>query len=319
MAMPAITFFISGKEGMKDPDKIKDHIQEIKKKLEQTPENPQRPPKKSEEKLVTIEFQKEYDVFKSSWEERVFVKLYVEARSSGLLKAISDRDWKTLCTLATFMNKDGKCYPSQNELARALGVSRQMANERIQSLLKFRFKDQPVLILEKARRKTESGERWDNNHYTIKPISNLKIFDYGIPKYLKKPNNKDPMSRKLDIGLCQENPVSGKLDTNKNHILNKILNNVNNADKKISKKRSDEQEYLAQDLAERLDDDRSLGFYRRIVELLPKHVIYQTLSEVKDAYLTGRVKRSKGALFNSIIQAKAEEFGIELNLKRDTE
>ncbi|MCL4354959.1 replication initiator protein A, partial [Patescibacteria group bacterium] len=38
---------------MKDPDKIKSHIQEIKKKLEQSPENPQRPPKKSKEKLVT--------------------------------------------------------------------------------------------------------------------------------------------------------------------------------------------------------------------------------------------------------------------------
>lgn len=305
---------------MDKTEKVKNHIKEIKKKLEQTPENPLRSPKNSEEKLVTIEFQKEYDVFKSSWEERVFVKLYVEARSSGLLKAISDRDWKTLCTLATFMNKDGKCYPSQSELARALGVSRQMANERVQSLLKFRFKDQPVLILEKARRKTESGERWDNNRYTIKPISNLKIFDYGkVPRYLEKPSSRDPMSRKLDTGLCQENPVSGKLDTNKNHILNEILNNVNNANKKISKRRSGEQEYLAQELAERLDDDRSLGFYRRIVELLPKHVIYQTLSEVKDAYLTGRVKRSKGALFNSIIQAKAEEFGIELKLKRDTD
>src|SRR3954468_19511116 len=96
------------------------------------------------ERLVTIEAQREFDLFSGEWAERVFVKLYVAARTSGLLATISDRDWKTLCTLATYMDGEGFCFPSQAELARALGCSRQMANERVKSLAAFRFQEHPV-------------------------------------------------------------------------------------------------------------------------------------------------------------------------------
>src|SRR5438105_4183034 len=94
--------------------------------------------------LVTVESQREFDFFSGRRAERTFLKLYVEARTSGLLAAISDRDWKTLCTLATYMDADGYCYPSQAELAKALGCSRQMANERVKSLARFRFQGTPV-------------------------------------------------------------------------------------------------------------------------------------------------------------------------------
>src|SRR4051794_6518210 len=60
------------------------------------------------EHLVTVEAQREFDLFSGEWAERVFVKLYVAARTSGLLASISDRDWKTLCTLATYM--DGESF-----------------------------------------------------------------------------------------------------------------------------------------------------------------------------------------------------------------
>src|SRR5215212_1059714 len=81
--------------------------------------------------LVTVEAQSEVDLLSGERSERIFLKLYVEARRSGLLAAISDRDWKTLCVVATYMNATGYCFPSQDEIARALGCSRQTANERI--------------------------------------------------------------------------------------------------------------------------------------------------------------------------------------------
>ena len=127
--------------------------------------------------LVTIQIEKEFDVLEKKWDERVFVKLYVAARTSGLLAAISDRDWKTLCTLATFMDKDGKCFPSQAQLARALGISRASANARIRALAKFRFQGKPVLLVEHRARRSKNGHRVAANHYTIMPITHLKIFD----------------------------------------------------------------------------------------------------------------------------------------------
>jgi hypothetical protein len=123
--------------------------------------------------LVTIQIEKEFDILEKRWDERVFVKLYVAARTSGLLAAISDRDWKTLCVLATFMDKDGRCYPSQAELARALKINRATANERIQSLAQFRFEGKPVLLVERRR---GLHQRFSGNWYTILPVTRLQIF-----------------------------------------------------------------------------------------------------------------------------------------------
>ena len=124
--------------------------------------------------LVSIQIEKEFDVLEKKWDERVFVKLYVAARTSGLLAAITDRDWKTLCTLATFMDENGRCFPSQAEIARALKINRTTANERIRSLAEFRFGGKPVLTVRKVP--SRSG-RFGRNDYTILPITHLKIFD----------------------------------------------------------------------------------------------------------------------------------------------
>src|SRR5689334_13259411 len=130
--------------------------------------------------LVTIEVQREHDLFSGEMAERIFVKLYVAARESGLLAAISDRDWKTLCTLATYMDGDGYCYPSQAELAKAMGCSRQMANERVKSLAAFRFQGRQVLLVVKGKR-SGSGE-WTRNGYRVLPISRLRIYDAAAPE-----------------------------------------------------------------------------------------------------------------------------------------
>jgi hypothetical protein len=171
------------------------------------------------EKLVTIESQREFDILAGRWEERVFVKMYVAARTSGLLGAISDRDWKTLCALATYMDADGYCFPSQEALAKAIGCSRQMANERIGSLASFRFNDKPVLLVVKGER-AENG-RWSRNGYHVLPIAGLAIFDddrkAGALK--EQPGSAVPekpkrraVSRKLDTGFS-ELTVSSFLDT----------------------------------------------------------------------------------------------------------
>ena len=42
----------------------------------------------------------------------------------------------------------------------------------------------------------------------------------------------------------------------------------------------------------------------------------KVLSEVKDAYLTGRIKKSKAALFNSVIKSKSLEHNINFDVKK---
>ena len=61
-----------------------------------------------------------------------------------------------------------------------------------------------------------------------------------------------------------------------------------------------------------MEDDHSLGFYRNVVDKIPENIIWQALSEVKDTHLTGKIKKSKGALFTKIIKEKAKERKIKL-------
>ncbi|MCR9095660.1 MAG: helix-turn-helix domain-containing protein [bacterium] len=171
--------------------------------------------------LVSVERQYETDVATGNTLSRMFVKMYFAARDSGLLADIGDIRWRTLCCLATYMDADGQCRPSQARVARDLGIGRQQANKRIRSLAAYRFEGRPVLRVEKTRRMTSSGGRWGNNVYSIQPISGLGIFD---DRKARKSGaaRLPPVSTKGDTG---NGPVSGMrdsrpADTNKSHSMN---------------------------------------------------------------------------------------------------
>ncbi|MDQ6831817.1 MAG: helix-turn-helix domain-containing protein [Chloroflexota bacterium] len=172
------------------------------------------------ERLVSIESQSEFDLFTGERQERLFLKLYVAARTSGLLAAISDRDWKTLCVLATYMDATGFCFPSQPALARAIGCSRQMVSERVNSLARFRFQDQPVLII--ANEKHKINGRFSHNGYRILPLASLGIFDgegeSGTTER-RKQGPKATVSRKPDTVTVSSDTGTVHLDTHKNQTL----------------------------------------------------------------------------------------------------
>ena len=133
-------------------------------------DNPKRKP------LVTVEFQTEVDIATGDRERRMFVKMYFDARDSGLLAALPDELWKTLCCLATYMDENGNCYPSQARLASDLGIRREHMNKRIKRLLAFRFHGEPVITMTKSRESKRGGSRWANNVYRLRPITGLAMF-----------------------------------------------------------------------------------------------------------------------------------------------
>jgi len=214
------------------------------------------------------------------------------------------------------MDEDGNCYPSQYQIAKDLGCSRETVNRRIQSLLRFRFNGKPIVKSVKVR--NEEG-KWENTRYTILPVSQLKIFEKPTKKEIEV--EEATHVTKTSHGPCDDIATRQNRHTNYIHTLNKNqLNNVKrnaSSNKGKKKKRSPEREAFAKELAEQLKDDHSLGFYRIIVDKMSDNLIFQTLSEVKDKYLTNKIKKSKAALFNSIIQAKAKENSIDLNLKEN--
>ena len=79
--------------------------------------------------------------------------------------------------------------------------------------------------------------------------------------------------------------------------------------------RSREKEQLAKEIAEELKDNRSLGAFRTIVDKISEQQIRIFLSIIKDTYLTGKIKKNRGAMFVSLAKDYAVKNNINLNFR----
>ena len=138
-------------------------------------EDPKKAPE-SRKPLVTVEFQREVDVSNGQGESRMFVKMYFDARDSGLLREMPADLWQLLCCLSTYMDPNGNCFPSQERIAQDLGMARETVNRKLRKLLAWRFHGRPVIRVSKRNRNGKT-QRWASNRYEILPISSLGIFD----------------------------------------------------------------------------------------------------------------------------------------------
>ena len=76
-----------------------------------------------------------------------------------------------------------------------------------------------------------------------------------------------------------------------------------------------EKELLAKEIAEELEDNHSLGAFRAIVDKFSEQRIRIFLSIIKDTYLTGKIKKNRGAMFISLAKAYAGKNNINLNFR----
>ncbi|MBE3115408.1 MAG: hypothetical protein IMZ59_07830, partial [Actinobacteria bacterium] len=79
--------------------------------------------------------------------------------------------------------------------------------------------------------------------------------------------------------------------------------------------RSREKELLAKEIAEELGDNHSLGAFRTVANKIPEQQIRIFLSIIKDTYLIGKIKKSRGAMFISLAKAYAVKNNINLNFR----
>ncbi|KAA8750202.1 helix-turn-helix domain-containing protein [Paenibacillus sp. UASWS1643] len=127
-----------------------------------------------QQRLISVESQTEYSVTSGATETRIFVKMYVDAAKAGLIASMGAQNWTTICVIASFMDAAGNCYPTQEQIARHLGVNRTTANRHVRNLVNYRWNGRPVIRA--VRDRTEKGT-WQNTRYTVLPISQLAIFD----------------------------------------------------------------------------------------------------------------------------------------------
>jgi len=228
--------------------------------------------------IMEVVVEKSFDILEKSWDSRVFTKLYHSLRTSGLLASLSDKDFRTLVTLSTFMDAEGRCFPSQEALARALGISRTAVTKRVKTLLAFRWQGKPLVSAQKVR---NNDGKFENTIYTILPESSLRIFDGG--------GGKRPHVNARHVAAVH---------TNENHTDNKILDTV------TEKKVSASIDPLARDLALDMDDTRNLAYYRKMVRVLPASILLRARGEVLEEK---NIKKSKGAMFAYLVKKHVGE------------
>jgi hypothetical protein len=71
-------------------------------------------------------------------------------------------------------------------------------------------------------------------------------------------------------------------------------------------------DYLADEIAKTLGDEKSLGAFRKIAELIPERIIREHLAVIKETWQEGKIKKSRGALFISMIIDYSNTHHIEL-------
>jgi biotin operon repressor len=291
--------------------------------MEEQPDNSKRKP------LVSVEFQTEVDLATGHPERRMFVKMYFDARDSGLLADIGDRRWRTVCALATYMDEKGCCYPSQARIAKDLGTTRESVNRRVQELLAYRFQGRPVVVVQKARLATPQGGRWANNVYQILPVTGFQIFgddatasarlsseaqNKRSSAYVTKSSHRASVMEASHRPVYEE-PNTRSRHTNQNQSFNKTFNVTDSLKGKGTNAGGtprDEQraQSLALEILEVCRDTHSVGSYLTIARVYPEALIYEALSLTKDHAARGRITKSRGAYFTDTIARLAKQRGL---------
>ncbi len=137
----------------------------------------------------------------------------------------------------------------------------------------------------------------------------------GIPEEKSTEDKEDinDIRRKIKESLKEKGDrlLKSKVNLKERNLNDSIKNEYLTINKSISMGK----EELAREIAEELNDSNSLRAFRMVAYKIPEQRIRIFLSIIKDTYLTGKIKNSRGAMFISLAKAYAGKNGINLNFR----
>lgn len=263
-------------------------------------------------------------------EERVStskVLLYGYKMLSGDAKItfqiIKSYDWKNKET----GESKGYAFPAVKTIAEIRGVSERTIYRHINELIKVKLltrqqrshkasylyiedvsEEEKKLYLEKYINKTTIKKSIDSfvNRLTRGRLTELSV-----------DNIKQEEKKKSEINVNDNFKTFKERGGGKTVALRDILMQYGLKRSKKVKKPDllEKRDYLAEEIAEKLNDQKSLGCFRVIAEKIPQNVIFEVLSSVKETAQAGKIKQSRGALFVEIMKKYAGGKGINLGFK----
>ena len=215
------------------------------------------------------------------------------------------------------------CWPKQETLAREIGVSSRMTLRKALVVLE---ENGFIKRVPQYRQRSPGGDvRRSSDKYqvyfeiTLVQSDAIGLLIHESAKSAQINEEVRKAKKWPDGESAVENPPrmdkkrpygAGQKMSSKKKYLEEVLNNVNVSDHK--KEDLLQISSMSQEMVEQLGDTHSLGFYRLIARKMPESAIFASLSEVKDARLTGRLTKSRGAYFTYLIQQEAKQRGIDL-------
>lgn len=105
-------------------------------------------------------------------EKDVFMKVHLTFYKSGLSQRLGIYMAGILTAIASYMDENGECYPTQRQLAERTGMDTKTLNKHLNILLNVRVNGKPLIT-----RKFVKGRAYSNSVYVVQPISQITIFN----------------------------------------------------------------------------------------------------------------------------------------------
>jgi hypothetical protein len=125
-----------------------------------------------ESNILTVSHNKEINLANGETKLNVYVRVYTSIFASGLVARMGANRFTTLMALASYMDEKGECYPTQIQLAEAIGVHKNTLNKYVNDLLDFQIDGKPLV----TRTKVNRGQGNISSYYKIHPLSQLAKF-----------------------------------------------------------------------------------------------------------------------------------------------
>lgn len=174
-----------------------------------------------QETIFSVSHDKEFNLASGETVSNIYVRVYTSMFTSGLVASMGANRFTTLMALASYMDENGECYPTQIQIAEAIGVHKNTVNKYINELLEFRIDDKPLV----TRQKINKGQGKIFSYYKIHPLSQVAKFNGQIEAINHKNSDIENHNSSDSLITSKGTTNCDVIRSNYNH-----LNNTNNTD-----------------------------------------------------------------------------------------
>jgi DNA-binding transcriptional regulator YhcF (GntR family) len=209
--------------------------------------------------MFTVSIDKEFDVMKKEFNNSIYLRVYTSLFQAGIVKDLKAKNFTVLLAIASFMDADGNCYPTQRQIAEITGMSVPTVNKAVNELLEYKVDGKAIL----KREFVQQGQ-FKNSYYTVNPISQIAIFDGQV--------------QGIETDSVKKSLTSPLKEFELNNIQDTISSNTNNAEFKNAKEVA---VYFAEQYRKEFDVNYSIVFKRDLPLIKNKLMKTFTSEQIK--------------------------------------